>query len=228
MNINLSPYFKKYEELSAKVESVFNRVCNEHSECVKCKIGCSDCCYALFDLTLIEALHINHQFNNKFNGMEREQLIEKANRADRQVYKIKKKAYKDLESGRDQADIFNDISMERVKCILLNDEEMCDLYEHRPITCRLYGIPTSIGGSAHTCGKSGFTEGEQYPTVNIDKIYEELYKISAELVKDIKSEHFKMGEMLIPLSMAVLTVYDEEYLGIGAKKNGREKGDDNV
>ncbi len=227
MNINLSPYFKKYEELSAKVEGVFKRVCSEHSECVKCKIGCSDCCYALFDLTLIEALYVNLQFNNRFKGREREQLIDKANNADRQVYKIKKKAYKALESGRDEADILNDISMERVKCVLLNEEEMCDLYEYRPITCRLYGIPTSIGGSAHTCGKSGFAEGEQYPTVNIDKIHEELYKISAELVKDIKSEYFKMGEMLVPLSMAVLTVYDEEYLGIGAKKS-EEKGDDNV
>ncbi len=223
MNINLSPYFKKYEELSAKVEGVFKRVCSEHSECVKCKIGCSDCCYALFDLTLIEALYVNLQFNNRFKGREREQLIDKANNADRQVYKIKKKAYKDLESGRDEADILNDISMERVRCVLLNEEEMCDLYEYRPITCRLYGIPTSIGGSAHTCGKSGFAEGEQYPTVNIDKIHEELYKISAELVKDIKSEYFKMGEMLVPLSMAVLTVYDEEYLGIGAKKKRRKR-----
>lgn len=227
MNINLSPYFKKYEELSAKVDSVFERVCNEHSECVKCKIGCSDCCHALFDLTLIEAMYINHQFNNKFKGGEREQLIDRANLADRQVYKIKKKAYKALESGRDETEILNDMAGERVRCMLLSEDEKCDLYEYRPITCRLYGIPTSIGGSAHTCGKSGFVKGEQYPTVNIDKIHEELYTISDELVKDIKSGYFKMADILVPLSMAVLTVYDEEYLGV-AEKTGKEKGEENV
>jgi hypothetical protein len=96
---------------------------------------------------------------------------------------------------------------------------MCDFYEYRPITCRLYGIPTSIGGIGHTCGKSGFVEGQQYPTVNLDIIQKKLYEISAEFVSRIKTKYVKMAEMIVPLSMAILTEYDENHLGIIDKKD---------
>jgi Fe-S-cluster containining protein len=212
---DFTPFFKQYEELLATVNAVFERVKGEYPECVKCKIGCSDCCYALFDLTLIEALYISHHFNKQFSGNPKERLLEKADRADREVYKIKRSAYKDLEQGKSEDEILNHIAGLRVQCPLLDDEDQCSLYEYRPITCRFYGIPTAIGGKAHTCGKSGFVEGEQYPTVNLDIIHQKLYEISEELVKAIQSRYTKMADMLVPVSMAMLTDYNDEYLGIG-------------
>jgi len=220
MDIDFTPFFKQYEEVLAMADKVFERVKNEHSECVKCETKCSDCCNALFDLYLIEALYINDKFNKKFKDGERERLIEKSNIADRTIYKLKRKAYKDLESGKDENELLTKMAEERVRCPLLNDDDMCDLYEHRPITCRLYGIPISIGGVSHTCGLSAFAEGKQYPTVNLEKIHNKLYEISVELVKVIKSRHVKLADVIVPLSMALLTVYDEEYLGIGDINRG--------
>lgn len=227
MGIDFTPFFKKYEELSAMADGVFERVKKDYPECVKCKTHCSDCCHALFDLSLIEALYINHHFKKKFKGKEKDGLIERADRADRDVYKIKKKAYKDLETGKKEGEILTEMAKERVKCPLLNDDEQCDLYEHRPITCRLYGIPTSIGSEVHTCGMSGFVEGKQYPTVKLDIIQSKLYEISADLVKTIRSKHVKMSDMLVPLSMALLTDYNEEYLGITTGKKADEKQGEN-
>ena len=215
MDIDFTPFFKQYEEVLAMADKVFERVKSEHPECVKCKTKCSDCCNALFDLYLIEALYINDNFNKKFKGSERERLIEKSNIADRTIYKLKRKAYKDLESGKDENEILSKMAEERVRCPLLNDDDMCDLYEYRPITCRLYGIPISIGGASHTCGLSAFAEGKQYPTVNLEKIQNKLYEISVELVREIKSKHIKLADVIVPLSMALLTIYDDEYLGIG-------------
>ena len=223
MDIDFTPFFKQYEEVLAMGDKVFERVKNEHSECVKCKTKCSDCCYALFDLYLIEALYINEKFNKEFKGSERERLIEKSNIADRAVYKLKRKVYKDLEAGKNENEILSKMAKERVRCPLLNDDDMCDLYEYRPITCRLYGIPISIGGVSHTCGLSAFAEGKQYPTVNLEKIHNKLYEISVELVKEIKSRHIKMADVLVPLSMALLTIYDEDYLGVGDIKRGDAK-----
>ena len=218
MNIDFTPFFKKYEELLIVVDSVFDRIKEEYPDCVKCGVGCSDCCYALFDLTLIEALYINHHFNNIYKDGKREQLVESASRADRDIYKIKKKAYKDLESGKDENRILEEMAEERAKCPLLDDEEKCVLYKYRPITCRFYGIPTSIGGRGHTCGISGFVQGEQYPTVNLDTIHKKLYEISDELVRGIQSKYIKMADMLVPLSMAMITDYDAVYLGIADEK----------
>jgi Fe-S-cluster containining protein len=223
MKIDFTPYFEKYQEIVKQLDELFERVQKEHPECVTCKIKCSDCCHALFDLTLIEAIYINYQINNHIKGKEKTRLIEKANLADRKTHKIKRQAYKNKTAGKDETEILMDIAAERVRCPLLNNDEKCELYEHRPITCRLYGIPTSIGGRSHTCGKSGFVEGKPYPAVNLDVIHQRLYDISNELVRGIKTKYVKMADMLVPLSMAILTDFDEEYLGVASPKNAEEK-----
>jgi Fe-S-cluster containining protein len=223
MKIDFTPYFEKYKTIVKQADELFERVQKEHPECVTCKIKCADCCHALFDLTLIEAIYINHQVNTIIKGKEKTNLIEKANRADRKIHMVKKQAVKSKKAGKDETEILMEIAAERVRCPLLNDNDMCDLYDYRPITCRLYGIPTSIGGRSHTCGKSGFVEGKQYPAVNLDAIQKRLYDISYEFVRDIKTKFVKMADMLVPLSMAILTVFDEEYLGLDTSKKAEEE-----
>jgi len=231
MKIDFTPYFEKYTALSAKADEMFAKVQSEFPECVTCEIKCADCCHALFDLTLIEAIYINHRFNEMFEGKKKEAIIAKSNRADRKTYMIKRKAYKDKESGKNEVEILMEIAAERVRCPFLNEDDMCDLYECRPITCRLYGMPTSTGGIGHTCGKSAFVEGKSYPTANLDVIQKKLYEISAEFVGQIRTRYVKMGDLLVPLSMAILTDYDENYLGVvdeneTLKKQGKENDND--
>lgn len=218
MDFDFTPYFKKYEALVSAADEVFDRVRKAHADCVKCEEKCSDCCFALFDLTLIEALYINHQFNKKFKRSEKAELLEKANRADRRIFKLKRKAFKEMQAGKNEGEILADLAFERVRCPLLNDEDLCDLYDFRPMTCRFYGIPTAIGGAGHTCGKSGFEKGKQYPTVNLDVILNQLQQLSAELIKDIESKHLKLVDLLVPLSMAITTDYNDNYFGIGVEE----------
>jgi len=214
MNVDFSFFFKKYESLREKVDKTFLRVQSQFPDCVKCQSKCSDCCFALFDITLIEAIYVNHHFNRVFNGNEKKRLFDKSSKADRKVYKIKKDAYKQYSTGKSEEEIVTKIAKERIRCPFLNEQNLCDFYDFRPITCRLYGIPTSSGNISHTCGISGFTQGQKYPTVNFFKIQEQLYEISAELLQQIKSKHNKMADIIVPLSMAILTDYNEEYLGI--------------
>ncbi|CAN2045179.1 Zinc- or iron-chelating domain-containing protein [Candidatus Magnetomoraceae bacterium gMMP-1] len=221
MNLDFTKFFKKYEGMVAQVDSVFEHVKNNYPDCVKCEVKCSDCCHALFDLSLIEAMYINHHFNQMFEGQTRSKILEKADSADRKIHVIKRRAFKKSQSGTED-EVFKDIAKEKVRCPLLNDNDQCDMYEYRPITCRLYGIPTSIGDRAHTCGLSGFNKGKSYPTVKLDKIYNNLYQISLELISSLKTKYFKMADVLVPLSMALLTSYNEEYLGLKDDKNEKE------
>lgn len=214
MDFDFEPHFAKYEKLVAASDSAFDRVKQAHAECVKCTEGCADCCHAVFDLTLIEALYINHRFKEKFKGEERADLEDKANRTDRLMAKIKRRAQEELLAGRSEEEILTGLAKERVRCPLLNAKDLCELYDYRPLTCRFYGIPTAIGGSGHTCGLSGFKEGEIYPTVNLDTIHAKLQEISAELVRDLKSRYVKLADILVPLSSALLTEYDEIYFGL--------------
>lgn len=231
MKIDFTPYFEKYKALSAKADETFVKVQEEFPDCITCKIKCADCCHALFDLTLIEAIYINHRFNKIYKGKKKEAIIEKSNRADRKIYMIKRKAYKDKQAGKNEVEILMELAAERVRCPLLNEDDLCDLYQYRPITCRLYGMPTSTGGIGHTCGKSAFVEGKPYPTVNLDVIQKNLFEISAEFVSQIKTKYVKMADILVPLSMAIITVYDDVYLGVAdesetLKRQGKENEND--
>lgn len=224
MDFDFTPYFVKYEALVDLVEGMFERVKKENPACVNCKKGCTDCCHALFDLTLIEGLYLNHKFHERFG--DDPDMKEKANKADRQIYKLKKQAHKEYsENEKNEVAILQEMGLARVRCPLLGERELCDLYEYRPITCRLYGIPISIQGMAHVCGKSGFDPGEAYPTVNMDQIYNQLYQLSTELVADIKTKYVKMDEMLVPLSMAIITDYDDAFFGFTSEEENEQAAD---
>jgi hypothetical protein len=101
----------------------------------------------------------------------------------------------------------------------LNEEKLCDLYNRRPITCRAYGIPTSIGGRPHVCGVSNFKEGVSYPTVNLDNINDRLFKLSQKLAEEIGSPYADIHVRLVPVSAALMTDYDEEYFGLKKKES---------
>lgn len=229
--MNFEPFFKKYRQLVEQVDAAFNKTEASFGNCVNCKVGCADCCYALFDLSLVEALYIKDKFDAVISGELRSKIIERANDADRNVYRVKRQAHKDQKAGKPEKKIFDWMSAQRVRCPLLNEKDQCELYESRPITCRLYGIPTAIGGQAHTCGISGFKEGESYPTAKLDAIHQRLYDISSELAQEIQSRYPKLAEMLVPVSMALLTDYTEEYLGVNSAdpettdKKGDRKGE---
>jgi Fe-S-cluster containining protein len=223
MLAGLEAVFGKYERFVEQIDAVFEQVRQKHPDCVKCELACADCCHALFDLSLVEALYINRHFLENAIEEKKIEILDVANRTDRKIYQLKRRAFKAVESGeKSEEDVLLEMSVERVRCPLLNTEDRCELYEYRPVTCRLYGIPTAIAGRGHTCGLSGFKEGASYPTVNLDSVHAKLHELSQEVVAVLRSTHVKMGDLLMPLSMALLTVFDEDYLGIPSEKKDEE------
>jgi len=219
MAFDFTEYFERYEAVVAEVDAVFSKFETEMGDLVNCGKGCSDCCNALFDISLVEAMYIQKKFNEKFSGLERSVIMERADKADRLTHKLKRKVFKASQEGRPAAEILMMVSKARVRCPMLSDDDLCSIYENRPITCRLYGVPTAIGGEAHTCSKAGFKGGEKYPTVNMDIVLDKLLAIGKDLQKGIGSRFKELGDMLFPLSMALVTDYDEAYLGVGEVKS---------
>ena len=204
--------FAKYEDLVAQVDKIFDAVQEAHKDCVRCKVYCCDCCYAVFDVSLMEAVYINHRFNRSLDRRERRKILRRAEKADRKFYQIKRELQKmHLKEGKSAEEVLLHLAKERVPCPLLNDDKLCDLYAERPITCRVYGIPTSIGGAPHICGESGFKEGVAYPTVNLDNMNDRLIELSNELLKEIGFDKSKMHLSLVPVSSALMTTYDKEH-----------------
>jgi Fe-S-cluster containining protein len=217
MGFDAQPFFERYESLVAEADALFQRIAGEYPECVKCGVGCSDCCHALFDLSLIEAIYLNRKFLELEEG-RRGSILEAANSADREAYRFKKELFRRQQEGEETNTLLLEAAAKKIRCPLLLEDDTCLLYPSRPITCRIYGTPMNIGGRAHTCGLSGFEKGRQYPAVHMDRIQDRLTSLSRELVEAIRSKHVGMETIFVPVSMALLTTYDDAYLGIPAEK----------
>lgn len=211
MNSDLSQFFSEYEALVAQVDAVFQKVSGSFASEVRCKEGCSDCCHAIFDLTLIEAMYLNSKFSG-LDDVRRNEILIEADKADRKAQLLKRKVSKEA-AEVDHAEILLRTARERLRCPLLDDGDKCALYDYRPITCRIYGIPLEIGGKSHTCGLSGFEPGRQYPAVKLERIQDMLLSLSNRVLDAVGSKYDDFRLMHVPVSTAVMTVYSQEYFG---------------
>lgn len=213
---DLTPYFTRYEGFVRDADALFEHIRTQFPDLVVCREKCSSCCHAMFDLTLVEALYLNAKFSERFpDGNERAAVLEEADTTDRRIARFKRKIFNDSKSGKDSNEILAEVAAATMRCPLLGEDDRCMMYEFRPITCRLYGVPTAIGGKSHTCGKTGFVRGEAYPTVALDKMQFRLTSLSEELAAGIGTAYKDLASMYVPVSSALITVYDAPYLGIG-------------
>ncbi|ACU88403.1 YkgJ family cysteine cluster protein [Desulfomicrobium baculatum] len=211
MNLDLSQFFTEYESLVAQVDAVFHKVSGNFVSEVRCKEGCSDCCHALFDVTLIEAMYLNSKFS-ELDEIRRNEILIEADKADRKAYLLKKKVSKEA-SEVDHSEILLRTAKERLRCPLLDSADKCALYAYRPITCRIYGIPLDIGGKSHTCGLSGFVTGHPYPAVKLERIQDMLLSLSNRVLDAVGSKYADFRLMHVPVSTALMTVYSDEFFG---------------
>ena len=213
---DLTLFFERYETHAREADALFARIRSEYPELVVCREQCSSCCHALFDLSLVEALYLQAKFQERFPlGAERTAVLELADKADRESARIKRRVFKESKAGKDSNAILAEVASLTVRCPLLGKDDRCILYDARPVTCRLYGVPTAIGGKSHTCGKTGFLQGEKYPTVALDKMQQRLSDLSGELAIAVGTAYTELASMYVPVSSALLTEFTPEYLGIG-------------
>ena len=205
--MKLASFFHNYELLVDKAETAFANVKANHSNCVKCELHCSDCCNAVFGVFLVEALYIRESFEHIKDNQKKE-IIKRAKEADNAVSDLQNRLKSFEDDPQMQA---YTISRARVRCPMLDDNNECVLYQRRPITCRVYGIPTKIHGKTRSCGKAQFKNGETYPILDLDAVYRDLYIISREILEQAKveSKDEDKASLMISLSKAVQTSVDD-------------------
>jgi hypothetical protein len=116
-----------------------------------------------------------------------------------------------------------DLSLEAAKISVpcpLNEDGGCLLYEHRPITCRLYGVPQKIGPRVISCPKTGFETGTKYQTVNVDEIQGALLRYSREFLQDLTGRTSKRPPRFFSLGEALHTSFDREFFLCLASPHG--------
>jgi Fe-S-cluster containining protein len=199
--MSITHVLQRYELLVAKADQAFQKMKKEFPECIKCKPRCSDCCHALFGLFLIEAVYLKRHFD-KLGRKARRAALLRGNKADKELKKLEERLQK---NGKTPEIGTASLARERIRCPLLDDHQVCTLYFHRPITCRVYGIPTAIQGKARVCRKAGFKSGTTYPLFDLDRAYQELYLLSGELLKEAGRRDPERASLLISVSRVIKT-----------------------
>lgn len=132
---------KEYRRLLGQVDVWFNRCLQAGGTTLSCQSGCSACCRGLFDITLLDAFLLKQAFaalpssvRKSVLGQCRPRLTELQRRWPglRPPYLLN-----DL-PDQEWTDMPED---DEIPCPLLDDQGLCLVYDCRPLTCRLHGLP---------------------------------------------------------------------------------------
>jgi Fe-S-cluster containining protein len=197
----IADLLERYGALSEKADQAFQKVEGEYGSLMGCRIRCSDCCHAVFGLFLIEAAVVRRHFES-LPREKRRKALARANKAEKEFLRMQERlrSYDADPHMKSYA-----LSKERIRCPLLDEEEACILYAHRPITCRIYGIPAAIHGKGHVCSKARFKRGEPYPTFDLDAVHHELYQLSREMMARENQGDLEKASFLVSLAKAIRT-----------------------
>jgi len=195
------PIFRNYELLADRAEQAFRKIAEAYSNEVKCRLHCDDCCHAVFGLFLVEAAYIKYHFDRLAPETIRGAIF-RCSDAERALRRLEVKLQRHEEDPEMQSYVF---ALERVRCPLLDDNKECILYEHRPITCRVYGIPTRVKGRTRACSKCGFEKDKSYQGFDLDQAYQELFLLSQEFLKAYGSGDPQKAGLLISVPKVLTT-----------------------
>jgi len=196
--------FEPYDILVSKADEAFQQVKESFPERVRCEPHCADCCHAVFGLFLIEAAFLKRDFD-QLGEDKRKGVLKRCQEADKGLEKLEGmvRTFKD-----DPQMISYSLARTRIRCPLLNDQNECALYPYRPITCRIYGVPTRVRGVTRVCGKAGFEKGKEYPVFDLDEVHRELHELSRELLKGAGATDMDKATLLFSVSKVVQTPFE--------------------
>jgi Fe-S-cluster containining protein len=199
-------------ELVAQADDLFRTVERVHGELMPCRLGCNDCCSVYFELSLIEAFTMSAMFRQTLSQETQTRVLTRAEMVE-PLFVDAKTELQCVGTGdsRDRGHRVDAASRLKIPCPL-NEDGSCVLYEHRPITCRLYGIPQNLGDRVVSCPRTGFRKGRKYHTVNVCDIQSKLFEYSSDLLSDLLglAPPVPLGPLVF-VPVALRTHFGKEY-----------------
>jgi Fe-S-cluster containining protein len=132
----------RYGALLGEVDAWFRRCLELYPDLIACRNGCSECCRGLFDITLLDAIYLRRGFDKLPETLKTEidkaaarrlELLSQVNPAFAAPWLLNGIPEDDWDALMPEED--------ETPCLLLSETGGCLVYEYRPMTCRLNGIP---------------------------------------------------------------------------------------
>jgi Fe-S-cluster containining protein len=115
------------------IDEWFRRIRQQYPRQMRCGKGCTACCYGLFDISLADAVDVARGFEKLPPDVQ--QRVR--SRAVDLHSMIRERTFSEDDPRIDQ--IVDNANSPACPC--LGDAGECLIYEHRPLACRLEGVP---------------------------------------------------------------------------------------
>jgi hypothetical protein len=134
----MPPHGRLMKRLDRWVRSIESSYANQ----MHCVRGCTKCCYGLCDISLPDALRIVEGLNSLTDDLKKAAIsraLEIHAKIVRECPELREPYFLG-EVAEDKIDAILE-SIGEVRCPLLSEDDVCLIYEYRPLECILEGIP---------------------------------------------------------------------------------------
>ena len=182
----------EYKLLLTEIDDWFAHCQTDFPDDIACGKGCSDCCRGLFDITVLDAALLK----SGFKSLPLEIRVSSRKKAEESLSKIQtywpefKRPFILNYRPEEERETLMATDNE-TPCALLDEKGRCLLYDYRPMTCRLHGLPLiDISGEVmenEWCTKN-FTDNDPLKIKNLRGEFNRLLQKEAALGRYFNEE----------------------------------------
>ena len=143
------------QKLVQIVDAAFADAAQRSGEWLLCRPGCTQCCIGVFEINQLDAMRLK-QGMAELKKNDPQRAIRVRERARESVKRLRQEFPGDALTGvlgedEDAKAVFEDFANEEPCPALDPASGTCDLYAHRPMTCRVFGPPIRSEGGLGVC-----------------------------------------------------------------------------
>ena len=192
------------QKLIQIVDSALADVTRRSGEWLVCRPGCTQCCFGAFAINQLDALRL------------RRGLAELEKRAPERAAQVRQRARESvarltpdfpgdavsgvLDEGEDAEQKFADFANDEPCPVLDPETGYCELYESRPMTCRVFGPPVRSEGGLGVCELC--FQGASNKEIAACEMKPDPDDLESSLLKEVEKNTGKHGDTIIAFCLA--------------------------
>jgi Fe-S-cluster containining protein len=197
------------QKLIQIVDSALADVTRRSGEWLVCRPGCTQCCIGAFAINQLDAFRLRRGLAD-LEGREPERAAKIRQRARESVARLSPKFPGDpvsgvLDEGEEAEQKFADFANDEPCPVLDPETGNCELYESRPMTCRVFGPPVR---SADGLGEDGLGvcelcfQGASDKEIAACEMKADPDDLESRLLKDVEKTTGRRGNTIITFCLA--------------------------